>query len=249
MGKRSSLSSWAILGCALIAVCSGAQQDSAALSSRFEPRCLLELQPRDFEPWSLEPAAELTDQHAAAHGWAATPDDCDLVTAATGASCPQWVLARIVEREPPAGEGGAAAADLARILARNGRAEVALALLDRRLDPARGGGPSSRLSECAARIAADAGLWERALAYEPDWIAPTGCGNCEGAVEQRKQRVRARCFVALDRHAELAELCRTNLESEFTGNLAFVELWIDSLLEQRRVADADAALSSILEQV
>jgi hypothetical protein len=233
------------------AACSGDVEASRPLGSQLAPRCVL-TEEASLDPWAL--TWEDFARHNATHGWGATPHEVDLVSATTGARCPEEILDRIVAGQRSSAERASSvevAVELARILARNDREESALALLDRVLSATYEDrdGPSSSASECAAQIAVDAGRWQQAIAYQEGWIPPTGCGNCEGIVKTRKQWVCARALRALGRHAELVELCRSSLDSEFTCNLQLIELWIDTEIQQGRASDSAQAMANILSAV
>jgi hypothetical protein len=241
----------ASLGLGLAAACAGDVQATASFSSQLAPRCVL-ADVAALDPWTL--SWEDIARHKAAHGWGSTPYEVDLVSATSGARCPDEVLDRIAAVQRPAVPPEASvevAVELAWILARNDREESALALLEHVSSALSetGAGFSSRASECAAQIALEAAQWQRALDDETGWIAPTRCGTCEREVNGHKQWVRARALDALDRHAELLELCRSSLDSESTCNHRLIEMWIDIELEQGRASDADQAIANILSDV
>jgi tetratricopeptide (TPR) repeat protein len=235
-------------------VAAGRSQADEPLSAQFRPRCLLEGQSLELDPWSLDPSSGLLEHHAWAHGWSRVPVREDLVPRSSGARCPEWFLDRVLEREPYFGLPGLPGGirlELAELLARNDRTDDALQLLDRWLDRSRVDAADvdrSSASACAARIAAAAGHWQRALDYAEEWSTKSGCGNDEGSKERRKQLVRARCLKALGRYDELAQACLSTL-TELKRSLALIELWIDSEIETGRARDGEEALTYILEQV
>jgi hypothetical protein len=110
---------------------------------------------------------------------------------------------------------------------------------------------TSRLSEYAAKIAARAGQWERALSFAGDWTPTAHCANCEPSELRRIRILQARCLVSLGRYDEAIALARKASRSpgwNARPDPKMIALWIECLVSTRRARDAQEALDSILAE-
>jgi hypothetical protein len=210
--------------------------------------------------WDAEKrAVHALSEHERRHGWGGRIGGTDMIPASANVPCPARALEFFLQLTSACAEGEATWVQLefADVLARNGRTDDALTVLNF--------GAHVRPSvtahwyhgfffnddrwiaaHVAANIAAQAGRWEDALRFSQEWRPTGGCGNCMESEQRRIELFRAQCLVHLQRWGELRAACIDNLNDSWSSNSLLVGPWIDSYLLSGEAPDPETAVSILL---
>ena len=236
-----------------------ARQEAGRPATQFRAFCTFEREGAQLHLADAKAAEKLLNRHASAHGWSWHVEGPDYVADAHVAPCPERVLSQMAEARDLRQElyGVFLYRDLAQAMERNGKLEAALALLNRAAhDHVPDALPSfedmekSFLSEWAAKLAAHAGDWNKALELAEGWHANSGCGNCASSEWSRIREFEGRWLVESGRYGDAVALARRSaVVSPRSRITTLIELWLDCELREGRAKTVDDALGIVLSQV